>query len=298
MSNELLSLPTTEQVIAQMFAGLDVRPNTQYEYSKRIHHFLGYLETHTLSVNSLLEYKRHLAEVDMAVATKNKYLTCARVFLRECYRHGLIMKDITVNVKNFEQSKKHKVEGVSEAEAKQLCEWMKVSGTPRLNALLSLLLFQGFRQVEVCRLQVKDIDIASGMLWVLGKGKDDKEKVYLHGYTVETLREYLKVVDLQPEDYLFTSISRRSGSRGLTERGLRGIVLGVFEQLGIEKNVHGLRHYFTTRLIQHMPGELITVSRFTRHQSLEMLQVYNDSVMNKKDVARYDLAFDGLFDQG
>ena len=99
MSNELLSLPTTEQVIAQMFAGLDVRPNTQYEYSKRINHFLRYLETHQLCVNSLLEYKRHLAETDMAVATKNKYLTCARVFLRECYRHGLLMKDITVNVK-------------------------------------------------------------------------------------------------------------------------------------------------------------------------------------------------------
>ncbi len=294
--SELLSLPTTEQVVAQMFAGLDVRPNTQYEYGKRIHHFLGYLETHPLSVNSLLEYKRHLAEADIAVATKNKYLTCARVFLRECYRHGLIMKDITVNVKNFEQSKKHKVEGVSEAEAKQLCEWMRASGTPRLNALLSLLLFQGFRQVEVCRLQVKDIDLASGTLWVLGKGKDDKEKVYLHSYTTEALKQYLRVIDLQPEDYLFTSSSRRSSSLALTERGLRSIVLGVFEQLGIEKNVHGLRHYFATRLIQHMPGELITVSQFTRHSSLEMLQVYNDSVTSKKDVARYALAFDNLLE--
>ena len=294
MSNELLSLPTTEQVVAQMFAGLDVRPNTQYEYAKRIHHFLKYLETHQLSVNSLLEYKRHLAQADMAVATKNKYLTCARVFLRECYRHGLLMKDITVNVKNFEQSKKHKVEGVSEAEAKQLCEWMKVSGTPRLNALLSLLLFQGFRQVEVCRLQVKDIDIASGTLWVLGKGKDDKEKVYLHSHTTEALKQYLRFVDLQPDDYLFTSSSRRSSSLALTERGLRSIVLGVFEQLGIEKNVHGLRHYFTTRLIQHMPGELITVSRFTRHSSLEMLQVYNDSVVSKEDVGKFSNAFDGL----
>lgn len=294
MSNELLSLPTTEQVVAQMFAGLDVRPNTQYEYGKRIHHFLKYLESHQLSVNSLLEYKRHLAEADMAVATKNKYLTCARVFLRECYRHGLLIKDITVNVKNFEQSKKHKVDGLSETEAKQLCEWMRSSGTPRLNALLSLLLFQGFRQVEVCRLQAKDIDLASGTVWVLGKGKDDKEKVYLHSYTAEALKQYLKVVDFRPNDHLFTSKSRQSRSQALTERGLRSIVLGVFEQLGIEKNVHGLRHYFTTRLIQHMPGELITVSRFTRHSSLEMLQVYNDSVMNKEDVGKFNLAFETL----
>ena len=296
MSSELLSLPTTEQVVAQMFAGIDVRPNTKYEYGKRIHHFLKYLETHQLSVNSLLEYKRHLAEADMAVATKNKYLTCARIFLRECYRHGLLMKDITVNVKNFEQSKKHKVDGLSETEAKQLCEWMRSSGTPRLNALLSLLLFQGFRQVEVCRLQIKDIDLASGIIWVLGKGKDDKEKVYLHSYTAEALKQYLKAGELQPKDYLFTSSSRKSNSRCLTERGLRSIVLGVFDQLGIEKNVHGLRHYFTTRLIQHMPGELITVSRFTRHSSLEMLQVYNDSVMSREDVARYSVAFDGLIE--
>ncbi|MDQ5970115.1 MAG: integrase/recombinase XerD [Patescibacteria group bacterium] len=292
--SELLSLPTTEQVVAQMFAGLDVRPNTQYEYGKRIHHFLKYLETHQLGVNSLLEYKRHLAEADMAVATKNKYLTCARVFLRECYRHGLLMKDITVNVKNFEQSKKHKVDGLSEAEAKQLCEWMRDSGTPRLNAMLSLLLFQGFRQVEVCRLQAKDVDLASETIWVLGKGKDDKEKVYLHSYTAEALKQYLRVVDLQSNDHLFTSKSRRSRSQALTERGLRSIVLGVFEKLGIEKNVHGLRHYFTTRLIQHMPGELITVSRFTRHSSLEMLQVYNDSVMSKEDVGKFSLAFDSL----
>jgi integrase len=160
--------------------------------------------------------------------------------------------------------------------------------------MLSLLLLQGFRQVEVCRLQAKDVDLASGTIWVLGKGKDDKEKVYLHSYTSEALKQYLRVVDLQSNDHLFTSKSRQSRSQALTERGLRSIVLGVFEQLGIEKSVHGLRHYFTTRLIQHMPGELITVSRFTRHSSLEMLQVYNDSVMSKEDVGKFSLAFDSL----
>jgi integrase len=39
--------------------------------------------------------------------------------------------------------------------------------------------------------------------------------------------------------------------------------------------VHGFRHYFTTKLIEEL-DDLLIVQEFTRHRSLEMLQIYND----------------------
>jgi len=50
----------------------------------------------------------------------------------------------------------------------------------RLKAILSLLALQGLREIEIIRLDVKDIDYPSRVAHVRGKGHDDKEPVSLH----------------------------------------------------------------------------------------------------------------------
>ncbi len=63
---------------------------------------------------------------------------------------------------------------------------------------------------------------------------------------------------------------------------------------GIDKTVHGFRHYFITRLIKAYKGDLIEVSHYSRHRSLEMLTVYNDRLQMEADLPRFYGAFEGV----
>jgi len=80
----------------------------------------------------------------------------------------------------------------------------------------------------------------------------------------------------------------------MTTRAIREIVKNALNQLGIEKTVHGFRHYFATTLIKTYKGDLLEVAQYTRHKGLEMLQVYNDSIKKQEDLPRYYNAFKGV----
>ncbi|OGE46257.1 hypothetical protein A3B39_02950 [Candidatus Daviesbacteria bacterium RIFCSPLOWO2_01_FULL_37_10] len=133
----------------------------------------------------------------------------------------------------------------------------------------------------------------SKIAFIHGKGRDDKEPVSLHPETVKTLKEYLKISNVA-DGPLFTSISNYHKNQRLTTRAIRKIIVKLLKELGIEKSVHGFRHYFTTTLIKTYKGDLLEVAQYTRHRSLEMLQVYNDAIKREADLPRFYSAFDGL----
>jgi integrase len=146
------------------------------------------------------------------------------------------------------------------------------------------------RQCEVIRLDFKDVDFIAKTAFITGKGRDDKELIDLHPETVQVLKEYVKACNIA-DGPLFASRSNNSKGRRLTTRALRGIVQVFLKGLGIEKVVHGFRHYFTTTLVKNYKGDLLQVAKYTRHRSLEMLQVYNDDIKSKDDLPRYYDAF-------
>ena len=280
----------------QVFDTLDVAESTREDYRRRIVRFLRFARRTGLGRNSFLDYKRSLADrTDLAVATKNKYLATARVFLKELYRLGYLPADLTANVKGFSQSRRHKRFGITDTEMQAITE--RIRSLPlspesaRLRAILCLLGLQGLRQIEVARLDVRDLDLAHKTALVRGKGRDDREPVDLHPETVRTLREYLETNHLA-DGPLF--VGRSNNSHRLTTRGLRLIIGQILRELGIDKSIHGFRHYFVTCLIRAYGGDLLTVAQYTRHRSLEMLQVYDDNIKRQEDLTRFYRTFRGL----
>ena len=183
---------------------------------------------------------------------------------------------------------------MTEEEVARICEYLQTQDgsfkSARLRALVSLLLFQGLRQIEICRLDFNDIDLASGTINVLGKGRNDKEHIHLHKTTIKALRSYSRASHTKYGPAFYSLNGRNKGQR-LTTRGLRQIIQNLFNKLGIEKTVHGSRHFFTTELIKHYKSDLTTVARFTRHNSLEMLTVYNDEIASENDAELLSKAF-------
>ncbi|HEY4963314.1 MAG TPA: tyrosine-type recombinase/integrase [Candidatus Saccharimonadales bacterium] len=281
-----------------VFDLLDVSASTRYDYQARIGVFLSFIREHGLDRNSFLAFKRSLADrTDISVSTKNKLLVTARILLKELNRQGVLPVDVTQNIKSFSQSRKHKKDGLTDAEVARVGRYLQLlPRTPenaRLKAIISLLTLQGLRQIEAVRLNVNDLHLARGIAYVQGKGRDDKEAVSLHPETVRLLRVYLasnKVAD----GALFTSNSNNSLRQRLTTRSVQRLVSEVFQKLGIAKSVHGLRHFYASKLIRAYEGDLLQVARYTRHSSISTLQVYFDDVQAEADLPRYYQTFEDV----
>jgi len=308
MSNQLIAseeIPSTEIVnhwdhekAWSIFEFLDVNKETRKDYQYRIGHFLNFIDGEGLNQDSFLEYKKYLKlRTDYTVATKNKYLITAKIFLKELNRRRLLPVDITQNIKSFSQSKKHKKEGLNDQEIEKLIFALKELPNSlhntRIKAMISLLVLQGLRQVEITRLDVKDIDLIRKTALIEGKGRDDKEIIYLHPETVRQIKRYLKANNLK-DGALFVSNSNNSRNARITTRGLRLIIKKILGGLEINKSVHGFRHYFTTTLLKNYQGDLLRVAQYTRHRSLEMLQVYNDNIEMENDLPKYYKTFKGV----
>lgn len=286
MKNEIVEISEIKRRADQIFNNLDCSETTRKDYSSRVVFFISYAEENGLNRNTYLNFKRHLeSRTDYTVSTKNKYLATARVFLKELNRLGFLPVDITQNVKLFTQSKKHKREGFTEDEIMELLTTLEAlpntQHKARLRALLSLLAFQGLRQIEVIRLDVDDVDLVRKVIFVRGKGSDDKELIYLAPQTVSALKEYMKTNKVG-SGALFKSMGNRKSERISTMTIKRDMGF-LCKQTRIEKGTHGFRHFFITALLKKM--DVRDVRKFSRHSSLEMLIVYDDEIdIRKKTV--------------
>jgi integrase len=186
--------------------------------------------------------------------------------------------DVPLTVRQFRQSKRHRRQGLTDSEVQmlgiKLKYFPKTQRNSRLRALFALLAFQGLRQIEIVRLDVEDINLVRKTALIHGKGEDDKEIIYLAPATVQALKDYLSINKLE-SGTLFRSMGNRKTERMSTmtiKRELGKLMRGI----GIEKGVHGFRHFYVTELLKCMGvGD---VRKFSRHRSLETVIVYDDEV--------------------
>src|SRR5262249_60919506 len=65
-------------------------------------------------------------------------------------------------------------------------------------AIVRVLFDLALRRGEVAALDLKDLDIRSGQLWVMGKGRREKEPITLPPRTITALKTWLKFRDKEP----------------------------------------------------------------------------------------------------
>ena len=281
-----------------IFDCIDVTENTRKEYLTRIKHFIHFVKLHGLNFNTYLEYKRYLSSIDtLSVSTKNKYLISAKIFIDGLNSLQRLPFQINTKVRGFKQSKLHKKDGLCDEDISKIVEYCS-SLEPtiqnlRLKSILSLLIFQGLRQVEITRLNVIDINLKDKVAYIIGKGQDDKELIHLHPSTVKALKTYLQIYRVR-DGALFRSESNFSSGSRLTTKSIREIIKKVLNELDIDGSTHGFRHFFITKLIKSYKGELLTVSKYSRHRSIQMLEVYNDEIIREQDLPRFYNVFSDI----
>ena len=141
----------------------------------------------------------------------------------------------------------------------------------RDRAIILLLVDTGLRASELCELRLRQVDLKSHQVIVMGKGR--KERILpIAPRTAQTLWRYLATRDDTDRDtaYLFTthagsSISRYSLRRLLSRIGQRAGVL--------DAHPHRFRHTFAITFLRN-GGNVFALQRILGHSSIEMVQRY------------------------
>lgn len=107
---------------------------------------------------------------------------------------------------------------------------------------------------------------------------------------MQALRSYIKTARIADGPLLPSSHRRETAGR-LTTRAIHWQMSRLFREVGIDKTPHGLRHYFTTTLLEQYRGDTLEVRRYTRHASTEMLAIYDDRRRQRQDLPRFHSAF-------
>ena len=135
-------------------------------------------------------------------------------------------------------------------------------------AMLELLYSSGLRLGEVQGLSLGDLDLASGLVSVLGKGS--KRRIVPVGRKArEALGRWLAIRGGGEEPAVFVSRSgRRLGARAIQDRVRR-----FASRHGIDLHPHMLRHSFASHLLESS-GDLRAVQELLGHADLGTTQVY------------------------
>jgi integrase/recombinase XerD len=142
-------------------------------------------------------------------------------------------------------------------------------------AILELLYASGLRASELCSLKIRDLNMAVGVVRVMGKGS--KERLVPVGKAaLGAIEEYLgecrvKLAKSPGEEHLFLS---RSG-RPMERIGLWMLVEKYGRRSGLLKKVspHTLRHCFATHLIGG-GADLRVVQELLGHTDIGTTQIY------------------------
>lgn len=146
----------------------------------------------------------------------------------------------------------------------------------RDRAILEILYSTGIRVSELVNLRVRDVDLASSLAYILGKGKRER-LAPIGSYAIQALENYLYARQSQrqtiaPTAWLF--FNKRGGH--LTDRSVRRIVAGYGRRAGMSgKKVspHTLRHSFATHLLDR-GADLRSVQELLGHQNIATTQIY------------------------
>ncbi len=273
-----------QSLVARFAASLDCSEKTRAHYEHGVTRFLTWLNSSGITMpdrDTVVSYKRHLADSGLSANSVSAYIVAVRKFF-EWTESVRLYPNIARNVKGARRTRGHRRDALTISQVRDLLAAIDTS-TPvgkRDYALINLLVCTGIRTIEAIRSDVGDIRTEGGqiVLWVHGKGRDAKDEfVLLTDHVYRPILAYLSsrsaVADNLP---LFASDSNRNKGGRLTTRTIRGIVKQHLRSIGLDSvrlTSHSLRHTTVTLALQ--AGASIQEARaMARHSSINTTMIY------------------------
>lgn len=257
--------------------------NTIKSYAEDLNQFLEYLKQNKISepafknVNySILRgFLTHLNERQLSKRTIARKVSAMRTFFKYLVMEGIIDENAALSLKGIKLPKKLPV-FLYPAEIETLLSAPAddILGI-RDKAIMELLYATGMRVGELVSLKLKDLNMGTNFIIVLGKGS--RERVVFFGTkAARSMEEYLKksrpfLVKDTACDFVFLN---KNGT-GITDRSIRRIIEKYVKIASLNQKIspHALRHSFATHMLNN-GADLKTVQELLGHASLSTTQIY------------------------
>ena len=253
--------------------------NTVESYERDIKKFNCFFRDKGLSditKKEIIQFLSHLNSNGLSPTTISRNIVSLRSFYRFLVSEKEIASDPT---ENLESPKKWNrlPKTLTYDEINRLINHNKGNDPSgiRDDAMIELLYACGLRVSELISLKMNNINLDTGFLITIGKGK--KERIVPVGeVALNKIRRYLfsgraALLKDKRSDYLFVTWS----GKPMTRQGFWKLIKKYAKEAGIKKafSPHTLRHSFATHLLDH-GADLRAVQMMLGHSDISTTQIY------------------------
>ncbi len=263
-------------------------PHTVKAYQNDLTQFLDYLEE---TYESVLQKAKHpmvrswLAQMlDYGISPRsvNRKITALKSFYKFLLKEEIIFEDPTIKIVPPKMSKNLPA-FVEEGQMRHLLDELDFKGDyagVRDKLIIELFYSTGIRQAELINLKIKDFDLSSNVIKVLGK-RNKERLIPLTKELRQKIDAYLNLraeLPIKDSTYLL-----------LTNKGKKLYPTLVYRQVNHylsqvtsldKKSPHVLRHTFATHMLNN-GADLNAIKELLGHANLSATQVYTHNTIDK-----------------
>jgi integrase/recombinase XerD len=149
-------------------------------------------------------------------------------------------------------------------------------------AILEMLFATGIRVSELCSLRREDVDLARGVIRVVGKGNKERMIHLGHEATLKHLTRYERAFheSIERAGYFFINTQQRP----VSSQTVRKIVKAIAHDSHVQRRItpHTFRHTFATLLMEE-GVDIKYIQQFLGHSSIMTTQIYTHVSRKKQE---------------
>jgi integrase/recombinase XerC len=229
-------------------------------------------------------FQNYLRDSGKAPTSINRTLSALKSMVKQANLLGMVPWTLTLTRMKSQCYRDTKGPGLHNyRKMLEVCTDRKDVKGVRDYAVLCTLYSLALRRSELVNTRLGDLDLDEGTLSILGKGKTQRIKLTLPEPTKKALAGWIEIRGLQ-QGPLFYGIEKGGRLKGaLTGNGLYDLIKTLGKKVGINTRVHGIRHTSITQAVRAASAanlDLSKVMQFSRHSSLNVLEIYLDNERN------------------
>ena len=253
--------------------------NTIINYELDINLFEKYLSLKKTNLKSIkykevLDFISYLKDNHKSTSV-NRVISSLRSYYKFLIRNKYVFNN-PFNIVNGMKKEKKLPNYFKYNEYEELINSIDVSNNLgiRNKCIFEVLLCTGCRVNELVNIKLKDVDINTNEIKVLGKGNKERI-VYLGSYAIDSINDYLNIrkdiLKNKNNDYLFLN---HLGNK-LTTRGISEIIDNILKKTcsNLKITPHTFRHSFATMMLNE-GCSLKSVQELLGHVSLSTTSIY------------------------
>jgi integrase/recombinase XerC len=229
----------------------------------------------------VLKYRRILSSKGLAPSTINTRLSAIKSLVDYARKVGECHYDLA-DVEGVKVQTYRDTSGVKPQEYQEMIGAIDTSTLKGLRdyAILRLLWDNALRRAEVCQANVEDFDPNGCRLWILGKGKTQRESIDLSDRSVAAIQAWLQQRGkCKRSEPLFCTLDRATKGHRLSGNALYNLIRDLGNRAGVYKimSPHRVRHSAITAALDATNGDTRRVQKLSRHADLNTLTRYDDN---------------------